>query len=107
MQASGGSELSLARVARQNFLGVPIDCLTLAQTIAAVDRAIESRQCLQHVCINVAKFVAMRKNKELEHDVCSSDIISADGMGIVWAARLMGIGVPERVPGVDLMEGVI
>jgi N-acetylglucosaminyldiphosphoundecaprenol N-acetyl-beta-D-mannosaminyltransferase len=107
MGASGASELSTDSVVRQDFLGVPIDCLTLAQTITAVDRAIQSRRCLQHVCINVAKFVAMRKNEELDHDVRSSDIISADGMGIVWAARLMGISVPERVPGIDLMERVI
>jgi N-acetylglucosaminyldiphosphoundecaprenol N-acetyl-beta-D-mannosaminyltransferase len=107
MEASSVSEELLDGAARQYFLGVPIDCLTMAQTIAAVDRAIQGRQRLQHVCVNVAKFVAMRKNKELEQDVCSSDIISADGMGIVWAARLMGIKVPERVPGIDLMVGVI
>jgi N-acetylglucosaminyldiphosphoundecaprenol N-acetyl-beta-D-mannosaminyltransferase len=101
------SELSSNSAARQNFLGVPIDCLTLADTIVAVDRAIRSQQCLRHVCINVAKFVAMRTNKDLEQDVHSSDIISADGMGIVWAARLMGIAIPERVAGIDLMEGVL
>jgi N-acetylglucosaminyldiphosphoundecaprenol N-acetyl-beta-D-mannosaminyltransferase len=28
-------------------------------------------------------------------------------MGIVWAARLLGIDVPERVTGVDLMNGVL
>jgi N-acetylglucosaminyldiphosphoundecaprenol N-acetyl-beta-D-mannosaminyltransferase len=93
--------------ARRDFLGVPIDCLTLAETIAAADRAIQSRRMLQHVCINVAKFVAMRRDAELDRDVRSSHIVSVDGMGVVWAARLLGIIVPERVPGVDLMEGVI
>ena len=102
-----GSVTSNSSVSRQDFLGVPIDFLSMTQTIAAVDHAIQSRECLQHVCINVAKFVAMRKNKELEHDVRSSDIISADGMGIVWAARLLGIRVPQRGPGIDLMEGVL
>ncbi len=92
---------------RRDFLGVPIDCLTLAETIAAADRAIQSRQTLQHVCINVAKFVAMRRDAELDRDVRSSQIVSVDGMGIVWAARLLGITVPERVAGVDVMEGVI
>lgn len=92
---------------RRNFLGVPIDCLTLAETIAAVDQAIQRRQTLQHVCINVAKFVAMQTNVELDRDVRSSNIISVDGMGIVWAARLLGVAVPERVAGVDIMEGVL
>ncbi len=97
----------IAADARRDFLGVPIDCLTMAQTIAAADRAIRSRRRLQHVCINVAKFVAMRANAELDRDVRSSDLVSVDGMGIVWAARLLGIAIPERVSGVDIMEGVI
>jgi N-acetylglucosaminyldiphosphoundecaprenol N-acetyl-beta-D-mannosaminyltransferase len=92
---------------RRDFLGVPIDCLTLSETIAAADRAIQKRQPLQHVCINVAKFVAMRSNAELDEDVRTSDIINVDGMGIVWAARLLGVEIPERVAGVDVMERVI
>ena len=93
--------------ARRLFLGVPIDCLTMRQTIAAGERAIDRRRSLQHVCLNVAKFVAMRRNPELDADVRTSDVISADGMGIVWAARLFGVAVPERVTGVDVMEGMI
>jgi N-acetylglucosaminyldiphosphoundecaprenol N-acetyl-beta-D-mannosaminyltransferase len=92
---------------RRDFLGVPIDCLTLAETLAAADQAMQSRRTVQHVCLNVAKFVAMRTDPELDRDVRSSHIVSVDGMGIVWAARLLGIDVPQRVPGVDVMEGVL
>lgn len=92
---------------RRDFLGVPIDCLTLAETIAAASRSMQSRRTCQHVCLNVAKFVAMRTNAELDRDVRSSQIVSIDGMGIVWAARVLGISVPERAPGVDIMKGVI
>jgi len=108
MQGADVSEVPLQQhVVRQNFLGVPVDCLTLAQTIAVIDQAIQNRQSMQHVCINVAKFVAMRTNHELDRDVRSSDIINIDGMGIVWAARLLGVRVPQRVSGIDLMEQLI
>lgn len=93
--------------ARRQFLDVPIDCLTMRETIEAADRAIARRQKLQHVCINVAKLVAMRRNPELDGDVRSSDIISVDGMGIVWGARLFGVAVPERVTGIDVMEAML
>jgi N-acetylglucosaminyldiphosphoundecaprenol N-acetyl-beta-D-mannosaminyltransferase len=99
--------MTIDSAVRQDFLGVPIDCLTLAETIAAADRAIRARRTCQHVCLNVAKFVAMRTNPELDRDVRLSHIVSVDGMGIVWAARLLGITVPERVPGVEVMEGMI
>jgi N-acetylglucosaminyldiphosphoundecaprenol N-acetyl-beta-D-mannosaminyltransferase len=49
----------------------------------------------------------MRRDRELDRDVRSSHVISIDGMGIVWGARLLGIPVPERVAGVDVMEGVL
>jgi N-acetylglucosaminyldiphosphoundecaprenol N-acetyl-beta-D-mannosaminyltransferase len=65
------------------------------------------RHVLRQVSINVAKFVAMRSNPELDRDVRSSDLVSVDGMGILWAARLFGIAVPERVAGVDLLDRVL
>jgi N-acetylglucosaminyldiphosphoundecaprenol N-acetyl-beta-D-mannosaminyltransferase len=61
----------------------------------------------QHVAINVAKLVKARRDGELWRDIAGSDIIGVDGMGIVWAARALGIPVPERVAGVDLMERVL
>jgi N-acetylglucosaminyldiphosphoundecaprenol N-acetyl-beta-D-mannosaminyltransferase len=107
MPGADVTEMPLQHPARHNFLGVPVDCLTLSQTITVIDQAIRNRQSIQHVCINVAKFVAMRTNPELDRDVRSSDIINIDGMGIVWAARLLGVRVPERVSGIDLMERLI
>jgi UDP-N-acetyl-D-mannosaminuronic acid transferase (WecB/TagA/CpsF family) len=62
---------------------------------------------LQHVALNVAKFVYMQKNQELRDDVLTADIIGIDGMGIVLAARLFGMAVPQRVAGVDLMERLL
>lgn len=92
---------------RRDFLGVPVDCLTLDETVAAADDAIRRGRMLQHVCINVAKFVGMRSDPQLDDDVRSSHIVSADGMGIVWAARLFGVAVPQRVAGVDVMERML
>lgn len=93
--------------ARRDFLGVPIDGLTLVQTVAAADAAMASRRPLRQVSINVAKFVAMRRDAELDTDVRSSDLISVDGMGILWAARLLGLKIPERVAGIDLFDRLL
>ena len=92
---------------RAEFLGVPIDLIDLKETIRRAEEAMRLRGRLQHVALNVAKFVYMQKNQELRDDVLTSDIIGIDGMGIVFAARLFGIAVPERVAGVDLMERLL
>ncbi|HXW72834.1 MAG TPA: WecB/TagA/CpsF family glycosyltransferase [Methylocella sp.] len=92
---------------REDFLGVPIDLIDLEETAGRAEEAMRSHCRLQHVALNVAKFVHMQANNELRDDVLSSDIIGVDGMGIVAGARLFGIKVPERVAGVDLMERLI
>lgn len=92
---------------RIDFLGVPLDVLTTRETIEIIDTSIRSRTRLQHVVVNVAKLVMMRSNEDLRRDVTDSDLINVDGMGIVWGARLLGLGRIERVAGVDLMREVL
>ena len=89
---------------RAEFLGVPIDALTFDETVARAVDAMRSGRMTQHVAINVAKLVKLQHDPELRRDVTESHIVGIDGMGIVWGARALGVNVPERVAGVDLME---
>ncbi len=86
---------------------VPIDALTMQETVALIDRAIQKRLQITHAAVNVAKFVAMQDNPELRRAVCESTIVNADGYPLVWLARLLGYAVPERVTGIDLMEALV
>jgi N-acetylglucosaminyldiphosphoundecaprenol N-acetyl-beta-D-mannosaminyltransferase len=88
------------------FLGIPLHPLTMNDTIAVARWAMHSRHHVQHVALNVAKLVKLRRDAELRADVMGADIVGADGMGIVIGARLLGTRVPERVAGVDLMDNL-
>jgi N-acetylglucosaminyldiphosphoundecaprenol N-acetyl-beta-D-mannosaminyltransferase len=92
---------------RTEFLGVPIDAMTLDETAAQAVDAMRSGRLTQHVALNVAKLVKLRHDPDLRRDVIESDIVGVDGMGIVWGARALGVDVPERVPGVDLMQRLL
>lgn len=87
---------------RTDFLGCPVDVLTMAETVERAKSAMQGQKPFQHVALNVAKFVNMRTDKLLRSDVMGSDIIGIDGMGIVLALRLLGVPVKERVAGIDL-----
>ena len=92
---------------RRELLGVPIDSLTFNETVSGAVQAMRAKKLTQHVAINVAKLVKARQDPELWRDIAESHIVGIDGMGIVWAARALGIPVPERVAGVDLMERLL
>jgi N-acetylglucosaminyldiphosphoundecaprenol N-acetyl-beta-D-mannosaminyltransferase len=92
---------------RQTFLGCPIDLYTMNETLEVAENAMRRRTPVRHTVVNVAKLVNMRRDPLLREDVCSSDVINADGMGVVWGARLLGLPIPERVAGIDLMLAVL
>jgi len=90
-----------------NFLSIPVDALTMEQTIHKIDNCIQNDERIQHVVINAGKVVAMQTNKTLYDSVVNCDLINADGQSIVWAARFLGKHLPERVAGIDLMQNLI
>jgi N-acetylglucosaminyldiphosphoundecaprenol N-acetyl-beta-D-mannosaminyltransferase len=90
-------------LARLAILGTEFHRVDMAQTLALAKKAILSRERLQHCDINVAKIVQMETDPVLRSDVEESDLICVDGMGVIFACRLLGVAVPGRVTGVDLM----
>ena len=92
---------------RVQLFDCPVDILTMAETVALASAAMRDRRPTHHVAINVAKLVNMRDQPELKDDVERADIAGIDGMGIILALKLRGLLVPERVPGVDLMQNLL
>lgn len=92
---------------RIDFMNCPMDVATMAQTVERIAESVSQRTFTQHVVVNVAKVVNMRKDSELNASVRACDIINIDGMGVVLGARFLGHDVPERVAGVDLFQNLI
>jgi len=92
---------------RADLLGCSVDVLTMAETVERARVAMRDRGRLQHVALNVAKFVNMRSDRILRSDVMGGDVIGIDGMGIVLALRLFRVPVKERVAGIDLCWEVL
>ncbi|WP_290371242.1 WecB/TagA/CpsF family glycosyltransferase [Paraburkholderia unamae] len=77
------------------------------ETVGWIADRVDRQKFTQHVVVNVAKLVNMRSDHLLADSVHGCDLINIDGMGVVWAARLLGYDVPERVAGVDLFVRLI
>lgn len=93
--------------ARVHLLGSPLDVVDMTAAIARCRAAIESGGYLQHMSVNAAKLVAMRNDRELREGVEDAGLVTADGQSVVWAARLLGTPLPERVAGIDVMHEML
>jgi N-acetylglucosaminyldiphosphoundecaprenol N-acetyl-beta-D-mannosaminyltransferase len=56
---------------------------------------------------NVDILVQGRRNPELHRILCEADLVLCDGQPLVWASRLLGNALPERVAGSDLTPRLI
>jgi len=92
---------------RALVLGCAIDRCDMAQTVARCEAAIERGRFVQQVSINAAKLVAMREDPELRAAIERCELVNADGQSVVWASRLLGDPLPERVAGIDLMHELL
>lgn len=92
---------------RATLMGVPLDLLTMEQTVLRCEQLIAAEEAVQHVVVNAGKYVLMRDQPRLREIVSRCALINADGMSVVWAGRLLGHAVPERVTGIDLMARLL
>lgn len=92
---------------RTELFSVPLDCLTLDETVARCEELIRAQRPVQHVVLNAAKVVMMQDVPGLREIIASCDLVNADGQSIVWAGRVLGVPVPERVAGIDLMARLL
>ncbi len=94
-------------MARIKIMGCPVDTFNMEQTIREIELYIQQRKLCQHVVVNVSKFVEMQKHADLKRIIEQCDIINADGMPLVWAAKFLGLPLSSRVAGVDLFQELI
>ena len=89
------------------LFGVPVDLLTIDETVARCQELIEQRRPVQHAFINAAETVMMEDVPGFRETLAACDIVNADGQSIVWAARILGVALSGRVAGPDLMERLL
>lgn len=87
---------------RSNVLGFYIDNMDMSEVLDRVEAFIIEGGPHQHVVVNVDKLVKAHRDPNLKNIINQCDLINADGMPVVWASRLLGEGLKERVAGIDL-----
>lgn len=92
----------LAALRTIEILGTRIHAVTMQEALEACRLAVVGKTTLSIGVVNAAKIVKMQSDQNLSDSVMGSDLVIADGMSVVWASRVLGPPLPERVTGIDL-----
>jgi N-acetylglucosaminyldiphosphoundecaprenol N-acetyl-beta-D-mannosaminyltransferase len=84
------------------ILGVPFDNVTTAKAVELVEKMVASRRPHYMVTANVDFLVQAQKDVELRRILFDAHLVLCDGTPLLWASRLLGNPLPERVAGADL-----
>jgi N-acetylglucosaminyldiphosphoundecaprenol N-acetyl-beta-D-mannosaminyltransferase len=88
------------------FLGCPIDSIGMSSVIRRIKLAAAGSSPFFLSTPNLNFLVNTQLDPEFRESLLLSDLCVADGMSIVWSARLMGIPIEERVAGSDILPAL-
>lgn len=85
------------------ILGVPFDNVTTADTIDIIARMVASRRPHYLATANVDFLVQAQEDVELRRILFDAHLVLCDGTPLLWASKLLGNELTERVAGSDLV----
>jgi N-acetylglucosaminyldiphosphoundecaprenol N-acetyl-beta-D-mannosaminyltransferase len=89
------------------LLGIRIDDVSLDEAVSIIDSMIDAGGCHQVATANVDFLSKAVDDRELREILNGCELVLADGMPLVWASRMMGASLKERVTGADLFPRLL
>lgn len=94
-----------APLPRVNILGVAVSVITLRDAIGAIEGWVKTRSRCRYVCITGVHGVIESQSDPILRAIHNrADLVTPDGMPLVWMARRLGRSGIGRVYGPDLMR---
>lgn len=89
---------------RISVLGHGIDVLTQGETVEAMVALKEKPGTHLIITANPEILESATPDSDIARLLAKADVITADGHGVLLAAKILGHHLPERVTGIDLVE---
>lgn len=91
---------------RVDLLGITVNTYSMQETVEEIRQSVDAKHQIRVVTANPEMIYASGHDQRLKRLINSADIVTADGIGVVWAARRLGTPVQERVTGIDLVQSI-
>ena len=86
-----------------DILGVRVDNVTVAQALEIIRGFVDSGRLHQVVTVNPEFVMRAQRDRAFRVVLAEADLGLPDGYGLLWASRLLGTPLRERVAGSDLL----
>ena len=85
------------------ILGMRVDAVTTESALDIIEGFVAQGKPRQVVTVNPEFVMAALSNEQFRTVLGAADLALPDGVGLLWAAHLLGQRLPERVAGSDLV----
>ena len=92
---------------RTDVLGVGFDDLTLEEAAQAGAALVEGEGFHYAVTPNPEFILAARKDPAFRQALLDADLVLADGIGVVYSAKLLGQPLKGRAPGIEFAQRLV
>lgn len=92
---------------KTDILGVGIDDLTLDEAVQAGLALLDEPMAHYVVTPNPEFILAAKKDADFRAVLNNADLALADGVGVTYAAKILGRPLKGRVPGIDFAQGLM
>jgi N-acetylglucosaminyldiphosphoundecaprenol N-acetyl-beta-D-mannosaminyltransferase len=87
-------------------LGIPVDAVDMPTALRVIEAAAAARAPFLISTPNINFLAASQEDAEFRESLLLSEMCLADGMPVVWIARLMGLPIRNRVAGSDIFQAL-
>ena len=84
------------------ILGMPVDAIEMPAVLSCIEEAANTARPFVISTPNLNFLVNSLDDPEFRNSLLLSDLCTADGVPIIWIARLLGIPIRRRVAGSDM-----
>ena len=84
------------------IMGVKVNKITVEETVQCLNKFLEEKRAHVIYTPNTEMVMAAKKDEYLKKILNESDLTIPDGIGLVYASRIKGNPLPERVAGYDI-----
>jgi N-acetylglucosaminyldiphosphoundecaprenol N-acetyl-beta-D-mannosaminyltransferase len=99
-------EISAGSVPQMRLMGAPMGVVTEGQAVRAIVGAAQAGRGHWTITANLDHLRRYRRYPAQRALIDEADLVVADGMPLVWASRLAGEPLPERVSGSNMVWSI-